>query len=224
MAQKNKDKLLFLTGKLAESRLARTVAGSGLKDGSYAVASIGIKVAALMTEGIVKNRLKGPLDATRVIVPGRTRMNLESLGAHFGVPFERGPDELADLPQFLGHGGKPPDFSKHDLRIFAETVEAVHLSVDEMVSRAHVLKAKGADVIDVGCEPGTPFPHLEDMVAALVKAKFKVSVDSGNVEELSRGAKAGARFGPIRRLAIPGTVRKLGRPGSGWREIFFSTA
>ena len=194
MAKKTKDKLLFLTGKLAESRLVRTVAGTGLDAGSYQVANIGIKVAALMTEGIVRNRLKGPLDATRVIVPGRTRMNLESLGAHFGVPFERGPDELADLPQFLGHGGKAPDFSKHDLRIFAETVEATHLTVDEMVQRAHVLKAKGADVIDIGCEPGTPFPHLEEMVAALVEAKFKVSVDSGNVEELARGAKAGAHY------------------------------
>ena len=194
MAKKTKDKLLFLTGKLAESRLVRTVAGTGLDANAYQVANIGIKVAALMTEGIVKNRLKGPLDATRVIVPGRTRMNLASLGAHFGVPFERGPDELADLPQFLGHGGKAPDFSKHDLRIFAETVEATHLTVDEMVQRAHLLKAKGADVIDIGCEPGTPFPHLEEMVAALVEAKFKVSVDSGNVEELARGAKAGAHY------------------------------
>ena len=48
-------------------------------------------------------------------------------------------------------------------------------------------------MIDVGCQPDTPFPHLEEMVAALVKAGFKVSVDSGNVEELARGAKAGAR-------------------------------
>ena len=30
MAKKTKDKLLFLTGKLAESRLVRTVAGTGL--------------------------------------------------------------------------------------------------------------------------------------------------------------------------------------------------
>ena len=194
MAQKNQDKLLFLTGKLAEGRLMRTVAGAGLEDGSYAVANIGIKVAALMTEAIVKNRLKGPLDAARVIVPGRSRMDLKSLGSHYGVPFERGPDELADLPQFLGRGGKAPDFSKHDLRIFAETVEATHLSVEEMLRRAAILKSKGADVIDIGCEPGTPFPQLEDMVQALVKAGYKVSVDSGNVEELERAAKAGADF------------------------------
>jgi dihydropteroate synthase len=194
MAQDAQDKLLFLTGRLAENRLKSTVARVGLNEGSWAVANIGIKVAALMTEAIVRNRLKGPLDATRVIVPGRSRMDLASLGHHFGVPFERGPDELADLPQFLGKGGKPPDFSKHDLRIFAESVDATALTIDEMLARAQEQKSKGADVIDVGCQPETPFPHLEEMVAALVKAGFRVSADSGNVEELARAAKAGAHY------------------------------
>ncbi len=194
MAQDPKDKLLFLTGRLAENRLKTTVASVGLSAGSWDVANIGIKVAALMTEAIVRNRLKGPLNATRVIVPGRSRMDLASLGRHFGVPFERGPDELADLPQYLGRGGKPPDLSKHDLRIFAESVDATVLTIDEMLLRAAAQRAKGADVIDIGCQPETLFPHLEDMVAALVKAGFKVSVDSGNVEELSRGARAGAHY------------------------------
>ena len=194
MAEENKDKLLFLTGRLAENRLKTTVAGIGLADRSWSVANIGIKVAALMTEAIVRNRLKGPLDATRVIVPGRSRMNLASLGEHFGVPFERGPDELADLPQYLGRGGKPPDLSKNDLRIFAESVDATTLTVEQMLARAREQTSKGADVIDIGCQPETAFPHLEEMVAALVRAGFKVSVDSGNVEELERGAKAGAHY------------------------------
>ncbi len=194
MAKNPKDKLLFLTGRLAEARLKTTVAKTGLEADAWSVANIGIKVAALMTEPIVRNRLKGPLDASRVIVPGRTRMDLKSLAAHYGVPFERGPDELADLPQYLGHGGKPPDFSKHDLRIFAESVDATGLTVEQMLTRAAEQKSKGADVIDIGCQPETSFPHLEEMVAALVKAKYKVSVDSGNVEELARGAKAGAHY------------------------------
>ena len=194
MAQDPKDKLLFLTGRLAENRLKTTVAGVGLDDGSWSVANIGIKVAALMTEAIVRNRLKGPLDATRVIVPGRSRMDLESLAAHYGVPFERGPDEIADLPVYLGRGGKPPDFSKHDLRIFAESVDATALTIEQMIARAREQVAKGADVIDVGCQPGAKFPHLEDMVAALVKEGFKVSVDSGDTTELARAAKAGAHY------------------------------
>lgn len=194
MARNAEDRILFLTGHLAESRLKKAVKSAGLEDGSYAVGNIGIKVAALMTEPIVRNRLKGPLDATRVIVPGRARMDLEALSGHYGVPFERGPDELADLPQYLGHGGRPPDLSKYDIRIFSESVDASDLSIETMLERARAQVAKGADVIDIGCMPGTDFPHLEEMVAALVAEGFKVSVDSGDPEELRRGAKAGAHF------------------------------
>jgi dihydropteroate synthase len=184
--------LLFLTGHLAEERLAAIVAGLGLAEGSWRIANIGIKVAALMTEAIVRNRLKPPLGASRVIVPGRARMDLARLEAHYGVPFERGPDEMVDLPQYFGKAGRPPDLSRHDLRIFAEIVEAPALSVDELLARAERLKTSGADVIDIGCQPDVPFPHLEEAVAALKSAGFSVSVDSGNVEELARGARAGA--------------------------------
>jgi len=194
MAEETKDKLLFLTGQLAEERLRTTVAASGLALGSWQVADIGIKVAALMTEKIVRNRLKSPLEATRVVVPGRARMDLKSLAAHYGVPFERGPDEIADLPQYLGRGGHPPDLSRHDVRIFAESVDASALSVEAMLARAAEQKAKGADIIDIGCMPETRFPHLEEMVAGLVKAGYEVSVDSGDVAELERGAKAGAHY------------------------------
>src|SRR6185437_12080174 len=49
-------------------------------------------------------------------------------------------------------------------------------------------------VIDLGCLPDTPFPHLEATVAALKEKGYKVSVDSANAEELLRGGKAGADF------------------------------
>ncbi len=188
------EKLIFLTGRLAEERLTAIVAGVGLEEGSWRVANIGTKVAALMTEAIVKNRLKPPLEADRVIVPGRTRMNLDSLKAHYGVAFERGPDELFDLPTYLGRGGKPPDFSKHELRIFAEIIEAPQLTVPQIIAKAALLAGKGADVIDIGCQPDAPFPHLEDAVRALLAAGHKVSVDSGDASELRRGIQAGANY------------------------------
>lgn len=188
------ERLLFLTGRLAEARLTTTIAGAGLEQGSWRVANIGIKVAALMTEAIVKNRLKPPLDADRVIVPGRTRMNLDHLSAHYGVAFQRGPDELFDLPVFLGRDGKPPDFTKHNLRIFAEIIEAPTLTLAQIVEKAANLRGKGADVIDIGCLPGSPFPHLEDTVKALLAAGHKVSIDSGDASELKRGIDAGASF------------------------------
>ena len=188
------EKLLFITGHLAEARVTQTVAGLGLPDGSWRVANIGIKVAALMTEAIVRNRLKPPLEASRVILPGRCRMDLASLESHFGVPFERGPDEIIDLPQHFGKDGKPPDLSRHDLRIFAEIVEAPTVPIERLLERAREHTAAGADVIDIGCQPDVPFPKLEEAVRALKKAGYKVSVDSGDVEELRRGARAGADY------------------------------
>lgn len=188
------EKLLFLTGHLAEERLKETVVAMGLPNGTWHISNIGVKVAALMTEAIVRKRLKDPVDADRVIVPGRSRMNLDSLKEHFGVPFERGPDEIIDLPQYFGKDGGPPDLSQYDVRIFAEIVDAPTYTVDALLARGLELKAKGANVIDIGCQPDVPFPHLEETVVALTQAGMTVSVDSGDVEELRRGAKAGADF------------------------------
>ena len=53
---------------------------------------------------------------------------------------------------------------------------------------------KGANVIDLGCLPDTPFPHLEETVKALKDKGYQVSVDSADPDELLRGGKAGADF------------------------------
>ena len=109
---------------------------------------------------------------------------------HFGMPFVRGPDEIADLPAFLGRAGEPPDLSRHDMRIFAEIVDAPMLSIDALVARARTLAAAGADVIDLGCLPETPFPLLGEAVRELKAEGFSVSVDSANLDEL-RDRRAG---------------------------------
>jgi dihydropteroate synthase-like protein len=54
--------------------------------------------------------------------------------------------------------------------------------------------AAGADVIDLGCLPDTPFPHLEEAVQELKGNRIRVSVDSADPQELRRGGKAGASF------------------------------
>ena len=95
------------------------------------------------------------------------------------MPFERGPDELKDLPAYFGKRGRGLDLSRHDMRIFAEIVDASALSVDAIATRADAMRAAGADVIDLGCLPDTPFPHLEDAVRELKARGFAVSVDSG---------------------------------------------
>jgi dihydropteroate synthase len=184
----------FLTGHLAKARLERLLAGLGETDFAWEVIDIGVKVAALMSEEIISRRLKLPEGTSRVILPGRYRGALEGLEARFGVPFERGPDEVADLPAYLGRPGGPPDLSRHDLRIFAEIVDAATLPLDDLLKRARRLAEAGADVIDIGCLPDTPFPGLADAVRALKDEGLSVSIDSANIEELETGGRAGADY------------------------------
>jgi dihydropteroate synthase-like protein len=187
-------RLLFLTGHLAHPRLRRILENLGETPFTWDITDIGVQVAALMTEAIILRRLPRPVQATRVILPGRAGVDPDRLTAAFGVPFERGPEELADLPNYLGRGGAPPDLSRHDVRIFAEIVDAPLLPPEQLLARAERFRAQGADVIDLGCRPGTPFDGLEAAIEGLHAAGLKVSVDSGNPEELRRAALAGADF------------------------------
>ncbi len=189
-----REKVLFLTGRLAEPRLRRVLEGMGPLPFDWEIRQLGVKVAALMTTEIVERRLGAVDGAARAVLPGRFRGDLDRLARTFGIPFLRGPDDLVDLPEWLGRPGGPPDLSAHDIRIFAEIVEAPRLSVAAILDRARALRRRGADVIDLGGLPGTAFPHLEEAVAALRAEGFTVSVDSGDVAELRRGAQAGAHY------------------------------
>jgi dihydropteroate synthase len=188
------ERLLFLTGHLAQPRLRRILEGLDETAFTWDILDIGVQVAALMTEAIILRRLPRPVQASRVIFPGRAGVDPERLSTEFGVPFARGPDELADLPGYLGRGGGPPDLSRHDVRIFAEIVDAPLLPLERLVARALALQAQGADVIDIGCRPGMAFDGLEAAITRLHDAGLRVSVDSGNLDELRRGALAGSDF------------------------------
>jgi dihydropteroate synthase-like protein len=188
------ERLLLLTGRLALPRLERMAANFGEEAKQWRIHDIGVKVAALMTQDIILRRLPRPVDADRVILPGRCRADLDVLSQAFGVCFVRGPEEIVDLPAYLGKGGMKPDLSRHDMRIFAEIVDASKMSVDQIIERARAYAKAGADVIDLGCLPDTPFPHLEDSVHALKVVGFPVSVDSALADELGRGARAGADY------------------------------
>ncbi len=188
------DHIVFLTGHLARARLEKILGESGDLGFSWTVLDVGVKVAALMTEQIINRRLPRPVEANTVMVPGRCRADLKNLSAEFGVQFIRGPDELKDLPSYFGKHGQNADLSRHDMRIFAEIVDAPTLTIDAIIERAALMRAAGADVIDLGCLPDTPFPHLEDAIRALQANEHVVSVDSANTEELRRGVLAGAQY------------------------------
>jgi len=186
--------ILFLTGRLAKPRVAKVLAAMQPADFTYDVQDVGVKVAALMTGDLIRRRLPAPVTADRIMLPGRCRADLAALSSHYGILVLRGPDDVKDLPEFFGQKGKPRDLSRHDVRIFAEIVEAPTLDVAGILQRADAYRRGGADVIDLGCLPDTPFPHLAEAVQALAAAGHRVSVDSADVEELRRGAQAGAHY------------------------------
>ncbi|VVD31919.1 DUF6513 domain-containing protein [Paraburkholderia dioscoreae] len=188
------DHIVFLTGRLAEKSLIRVLESMASTPFSWEIREIGLQVAALMTADLIRRRVPAPLVAQRVIVPGRCRGDLAALTEHYGVPFERGPQEVKDLPQFFGREAQPFDLTRYETDIFAEIVDAPRLDLDGIAARAREYAAQGADVIDIGCLPETPFPHLEDAVRLLKDQGYRVSVDSMRSEELLRGGRAGADY------------------------------
>jgi len=186
--------LLLLTGKLAEKSLVRMLESLPDAPFTWHVHELGLNVAGLMTADMIERRLPDAMGADRILVPGRCRGDLEALSRRFGVPVLRGPEELADLPQFFGRQARPIDLSRYSTIIFAEIVDAPQLSVEQIESRARALAADGADVIDLGCLPATPFPHLEEAIAHLRSLDFKVSADSLEPQELLRAGRAGADY------------------------------
>ncbi|HUL41053.1 MAG TPA: DUF6513 domain-containing protein [Burkholderiales bacterium] len=186
--------ILFLTGRLAEKSLNRVLSQMQPGEFTYQVLNIGISVAGLMTADLIMRRLPTAGNSTRIMVPGRCRGNLEAISEHYGVPVVRGPDELKDLPQYFGRRDANKDLSRYDVRIFAEIVDAPQLNIEQILRCAKSYRNDGADVIDLGCLPETPFPHLEEAVLTLKSSGYEISVDSIEPEELLRGGKAGADY------------------------------
>ncbi len=190
--------LLFVTGKLAEKSLNKVLqevqSNPKTERFNYRVEQIGVSVAALMTPQLIARRLDNINDADKIILPGLCQGDLAPLQAKYGVPIERGPNDLKDLPQYFGQGAKIPDLSRYTVEIFAEIVDAPYLSVVAIIAKAKSFAAQGANVIDLGCLPNTPFPHLAESIQVLKAHNFKVSVDSLNTDDLLLAGKTGADY------------------------------
>lgn len=160
----------------------------------YRIEQIGVSVAALMTPELIAKRLKNVGSANKMILPGLCQGDLSLLHRQYGIPAERGPDDLKDLPQYFGQQGMAPDLSQHSVEIFAEIVDAPDLSLDAILAKAEHYKAQGANVIDLGCLPNRPFNHLAEAIQLLKSNGFKVSVDSIQSDELLLAGNAGADY------------------------------
>ena len=95
------EKILFITGKLAERQLKKAL-DSMKPEFSYQINQVGVNVAALMSESILMRRIPEDQNFDRIIVPGKFRGNLKKLSNFFKIPVERGPDDISDLPDYFG--------------------------------------------------------------------------------------------------------------------------
>ena len=193
-----KDECLHLvTGKLAAKALEEVVSGLSTEIGfTYSIDVLPITVAALMTPDWIAKHIQPPETATIILLPGYCAGDCSKLEATVGRPVMAGPKDLRELPQFLGSAslGPPADYGQYAIEIIAEINHAPRLSLAEILSEARALAAAGANLIDIGCEPGDPWREVDTCVRALVDEGCRVSIDSLNLTEIAAATGAGAEL------------------------------
>jgi dihydropteroate synthase-like protein len=192
----NREHIQFVTGRLAEFALVREVAAlSQRMQFDYTVDVLPITVAALMTPAWIARHVTRIPAATRVLIPGYCAGDLVPIEQACGIPVERGPKDLRQLSEYLGGGNKErAGYGGHSIEIIAEINHAPRLPLAEVVSQARELRDAGADVIDVGCDPGGPWSGIADCVMALKNEGLRISIDSLNPREIAPAVQAGAEL------------------------------
>ncbi|MBP2647469.1 MAG: uncharacterized protein H6Q77_1093 [Gemmatimonadetes bacterium] len=187
-------KVLFVTGKLAEPSLLRVLAEHELPF-AWDVAVMRITVAALMTtDWIAKQRITPAEGTDLVMIPGLCEGDAVALTERLGVPVEKGPKDLREIPQYFGRAARAANYGAWQIEILAEINNAPRMERAALRALAEYYRASGADVIDVGCTPGRPFPELRSVVRELRDAGLRVSVDSFDREEIRAALDAGAEM------------------------------
>jgi dihydropteroate synthase len=186
--------ILFVTGRLAEFALRQVLDDLAPRVGFRAeVAVLPITVAALMSPKWVARNLTVPPGIDRVILPGHCAGDLAAVAEKAGTPVVCGPEDLRDLPRFFGRGDTPrAELGAFDIEILAEINHVPRISRGELLDTARRFAAEGADRIDVGCDPGGPWPGVGDAVAALRDQGLRVSIDSFDPAEVRAAVDAGA--------------------------------
>jgi len=204
-----REHLHFVTGRLAEHSLRTVVARLAEQVGfDYTIDVLPITVAALMTPAWIARHLTIAARPSRVIVPGYCEGDLAPIEVAAGAPVVRGPRDLHRLDELFGNRpGPPAGYGGNDIEIIAEINHAPRLPLVEIVRQAHGLAGDGADVIDVGCDPGEPWSGVAECVRALKSEGHRVSIDSLNPSEIAPAVTAGAELV----LSVNATNREAAR-------------
>ena len=189
-----KNKILFITGKLAEKNLRKILDSIEDKSFTYETRDLSVNVAALLTTEMIYRRIGDIEGFNKIILPGKVRGDIDVLAKKLNITIVRGPEELKDLPVMFGGRPLKYDLSKYEVHIFAEITDAPNMKVQDIINMAGYYRNNGADVIDIGCLPNKPFPHLAETIQELKRQDFYVSIDSHLDKELILGGKSGADY------------------------------
>lgn len=184
-------RVLFVTGTLAEKSLRRTLDAIA-PPFEYRVAVLGMTVAALMTTTWIARHLVVEEEFDSVVIPGLCRGSADLVSAAVGIPTEKGPVDLRDLPRHLGFLDSGIPYGEYDIDIVAEINNAPRLPRDELLVHARRLVEHGADYVDLGMMPGSTWEQLDWAVRDLVAAGVQVSVDTFDPIEITAAVNAGA--------------------------------
>ena len=185
--------LLLVTGRLAEPALRRLVPQLQEQFSvNLSIQVMPITVAALMSPAWLAKHLSIPEKCDGVILPGYCEGDLTPLSATVQVPIHIGPRDIRQLTEFFGGKLAPLSLDDYSIDIIAEINHAPRYSVDHLVEQANAYKQDGADIIDVGCVPGSTWTDVGLVVRELVDRGLKVSIDSLNPKEIRPAVENGA--------------------------------
>jgi dihydropteroate synthase len=221
----DRPRVLFVTGRLAEFALRQVLDELAQEAHIQAeVAVLPISVAALMTPKWVARHLDVPPGVDRVILPGHCRGDLGPITERSaGIVVEVGPEDLRDLPRYFGQTSRgPTGYGDYSIEIVAEINHVPRLERALLIGQAKQFAAEGANVIDLGCDPGNPWRKIGDAVSALRDRGLRVSIDSFDPTEVADAVSAGAELvlsvnGSNRQRALDWGVEVVAipdRPGS----------
>ncbi len=183
----------FVTGKLAEPMLREVIEGLASKFSfHFSIDVMPITVAALMNATWLIKHLRVPREATHVIVPGYLETGVAELSSALNVPVIIGPKDCRSIPELFGDSISAQQLTEYSIAIIGEINHVPRLSIEAVVQTANQLRADGADMIDVGCDPAGRCESISDYVTALVEQGHRVSIDSFDHWEVEQATCAGA--------------------------------
>lgn len=197
------NKILFITGRLAEPALRRTLAAITLPY-AYDVVVMPISIAALMTTPWIARHFTLPAGHPRrrqippgcdlLLLPGHCQGELAEIEQACGIAAQKGPVDLQDLPHYFGQKRRRESYGAYTVQIIAEIQDALQLDQPALLQRADYFRTSGAEVIDLGVTPGSSPGRVAQTMQLLKQAGHQVSVDTLDPAIIQEADAAGVEY------------------------------